>query len=331
MARRDVEMDRFRAALRAADADIERLEAQIETDEARFRAGVENLSLVLTERTEALDLIHNSLAWNLLDRYRSLLNRLAAPRSPTRRLYSAAVGGLKRRIIGKPPLPADSPAGPAEELKPLSLPRFREPEVSIIIPVHNRCRDTYGCLLSVMSNTAGVRYEVIVVDDASSDGTNALFSRCTNLRLVTNPANLGFVHSCNAGAAAARGRYLLFLNNDTHVQQGWLTALLRPMLADPSVGVVGAKLLYPDGKLQEAGAIIWRDGSGWNYGRNQEPGRPEYNYVREVDYCSGACLMVRRELFEQAGGFDARYAPAYYEDADLAFTARKLGYKVLYQ
>jgi GT2 family glycosyltransferase len=142
---------------------------------------------------------------------------------------------------------------------------------------------------------------------------------------------LGFLHSCNRAAQEARGEYLLFLNNDTQVQGGWLDHMLALFGRDDQVGLVGAKLLFPNGRLQEAGGIVWRDGSGYNYGRYDDPSKPEYNHVREVDYCSGACIMIEAPLFQQLGGFDARYAPAYYEDTDLAFRVRQAGRKVLYQ
>ena len=204
-----------------------------------------------------------------------------------------------------------------------------KPSVSIIIPVFNNWRFTYKCLQSVVKHTQG-SYEIIVVDNNSTDVTPQLLSDMQGIQVITNTSNEVFVNACNQAARQAKGDHLLLLNNDTEVTPDWLDAMLAPF-SDADTGIVGAKLLYPDGSLQEAGGIIWRDGTGCNYGHGDNPNLPQYSYRRVVDYCSGACLMIPRKLWEQIGGFDQRYAPAYYEDTDLCFNVRALGYRVIYQ
>jgi glycosyltransferase involved in cell wall biosynthesis len=151
------------------------------------------------------------------------------------------------------------------------------------------------------------------------------------VRVVENAENRGFVDACNQGAELARGRYLVFLNNDTVVLPGWLAALVETAERDVSAGAVGSLFLYPDGRIQEAGSVIWSNGETFRYGWGRSPEDRRFTFAREVDYCSGASLLLRRELFEQLGGFDQRYAPAYYEDTDLCMGVRSLGYKVVYQ
>lgn len=226
---------------------------------------------------------------------------------------------------GRPWSPPDAP------FAPFAVPSGAAPRASIVIPVYNQFAHTLACLRAIAAHPPQVACEVVVVDDGSTDETAHALAQVRGLRYFRRPGNGGFVAACNDGARQARGEYLVFLNNDTMPQPGWLDALVGTFDSHPSAGLVGAQLLYPDGRLQEAGGIVFRDGSGWNYGRNESPDDPRFSFVRDADYCSGAAIALPRVLFEHVGGFDARYAPAYYEDTDLAFAVRAAGHRVLYQ
>lgn len=205
------------------------------------------------------------------------------------------------------------------------------PLVSVIVPSYGQVPFTLRCLAALAAHPPAAAIEVLVIDDASPDPAVAELAAVRGIRLIRHDRNLGFLHSCNATAKMARGRYLLLLNNDTQMLQGALDAMVATFAAVPEAGIVGAKLLFPDGTLQEAGGIVWADGSAWNFGRGDDAGKAEYNYLRDADYVSGAALMLPRALFAALGGFDPRYAPAYCEDSDLAFRVRAAGYRVLYQ
>lgn len=213
----------------------------------------------------------------------------------------------------------------------LHFPHEENPKVSVIIPVYNQIEYTYACLVSILEHTKDVSYEVIIADDVSTDATKDLDRYAKGLVICRNQTNQGFLRNCNNAAKSARGQYLMFLNNDTQVTEGWLSSLVKLIESDDSIGMVGSKLVFPDGRLQEAGGIIWSDGSGWNYGRLDDPDKPEYNYVKDVDYISGAAILLSNNLWKQIGGFDDRFAPAYCEDSDLAFAVRDAGYRVVYQ
>ena len=195
----------------------------------------------------------------------------------------------------------------------------------------NNLHHTLGCLDSLAVNTPHHLMEVIVVDDASTDGTAETLQRVEGIEVLRLETNAGFAAAVGRGAEAARGRVVVFLNNDTEVRPGWLEALLDAIDSAPDVGAVGCKLVFGDGRLQEAGGIVWQDGTGANIGRGEDPQAPRHNVRREVDYCSAAALMVRRDLFERLGGFDPRFSPAYYEDTDLCFRLRESGFRVLYE
>jgi len=218
-----------------------------------------------------------------------------------------------------------------EEYERVTLPVWENPLVSIIIPAYNQFDYTYHCVRSILRNSGSIAYEVILADDCSTDLTKEAGQIMENIRVVTTQENIRFLRNCNHAAKDAKGSYILFLNNDTQVQPGWLEPLVRLIERDDRIGMVGSKLIYPDGLLQEAGGIVWKDASAWNYGSRRSPEDPEFNYVKEADYISGAAVMIRRSLWEEIGGFDERFAPAYYEDTDLAFEVRKRGYLVLYQ
>ncbi len=230
-----------------------------------------------------------------------------------------------------PDLASDAPLV-FEEIDELAFPETEEPLVSILIPVFEQWQITYECLGSILRYSGErVAYEVLVLDDCSKDEITRLHEKTPGVRYIRNQTNLRFLHNCNHGAEFARGKYLLLLNNDTLVHEGWLEAMVERAESDSKIGLVAAKLIGKDGLLQEAGGIIFQDASGWNYGRGQDPNHPSFNFFKDTDYGSGACILVPTKLWRQVGGFDARFAPAYYEDTDLAFAIRALGFRTVYE
>jgi len=205
-------------------------------------------------------------------------------------------------------------------------------DCSIVIPVHNNVVLTRQCLEALAKVTSGPTYEVIVVDNGSTDGTSELLqSLGGDVRVITNRENLGFAKACNQGAAAARGTHLVFLNNDTIPLEGWLSALVEEVAVHPETGIVGSRLLYTDKTIQHAGVVFDRDSlMPYHCYKGFESDHPAVSRRREFSAVTAACMLVRREVWSALGGFDESYRNGF-EDVDFCLKARDKGWKVIYQ
>jgi O-antigen biosynthesis protein len=204
-----------------------------------------------------------------------------------------------------------------------------DPLISIVLVLYNSAELTLEHLRSLQLAVVP-RCEIVIVDNASTDETHSLLSRVSGVKKIFNESNVNYLRAVNQGAAVAGGRYILLLNNDTRLQRDAIRNALSVLISDPSIGAVGGKLILLDGTLQEAGSIIWGDGSCVGYGRGQNPTDPEFEYQRDVDYCSAAFIMFPRQLFENLGGLEEEYAPSYYEETDLCMRIRAAGYRIVY-
>ncbi|MEP4731430.1 glycosyltransferase [Parvibaculum sp.] len=217
-------------------------------------------------------------------------------------------------------------------LTPVMTIDAEEPDVSIVIPVFGQIHFVLSLLESLAWHRTGSRVEIVVVDDCSPAAACAgLLERIPWIRLVRNSVNLGFLRSCNRAVELGRGKYTVLLNSDTRVITRWLDELVATFTSFPRAGLVGSKLLNGDLSLQDGGAIVFNDGRIRLCGRGGDPDNPFWSYARQADYVSGASLAIRRDVWNELRGFDETFAPAYCEDADLAFRAREAGYEVWYQ
>ena len=210
------------------------------------------------------------------------------------------------------------------------LPTAPNPEVSIIIPVHNHIETTLSLLHKLRLNTDTTKFEIIIVDDASTDSTKEILTKIRGIKVVTQTINVGYLRATNSAIKFCEGKNICLLNNDTLPESGWLDSLVRTMKSDDQVAIAGSMLLSSDGKVAEVGSQIFQNRQIWNLGRWATRGNELFNFSREVDYCSAAAILVDGLFFRSLGGFDERYVPAYYEDTDLATTAWSQGRKVVY-
>ena len=207
-----------------------------------------------------------------------------------------------------------------------------EPDATIVIPVYGQLPFVLNCLDGLAAHESRFSAEIIVLDDASpTEMQTEQLGAIPWIRYIRRETNGGFIAACKHAASQARGRHIIFLNSDTRVAESWLDELIGSFALFPQAGLVGSKLLNEDLTLQEAGGIFWRDGSAWNYGRGDDPDNPKYSFARQVDYCSGAAIAVKAEAWREMEGFDPAFAPAYCEDADIAFRLRAAGYEVWLQ
>ncbi|MBR8827141.1 MAG: tetratricopeptide repeat protein [Gomphosphaeria aponina SAG 52.96 = DSM 107014] len=211
----------------------------------------------------------------------------------------------------------------------LNFPEVKQPAVSIILVLYNRAELTLSCLASIAQNKFK-SYEVIIIDNCSTDQTRMLLERVKGAKIVFNQENRHFLLACNQASKIATGKFLLFLNNDAEILGNSIQIAVRTIKSAKEIGAVGGKIILADGTLQEAGSIIWQDGSCLGYGRGDQPNAPQYMFKRSVDYCSGAFLLTKRDLFEEMGGFDEAYQPAYYEETDYCVKLLKAGKKIIY-
>lgn len=295
-------------------------------------AAIEELREAIAERDRYIDCIRSSRSWRWTKPLRRAEPRSPAPLALARKDVLVDLAGARDALetsASREAVPVSDQA--SVQVIGVAFQEHADPVVSILVTAYGEYEATRTCLESIAECGDATPFEVLLVEDNSGEDRLDRFATVPGLRYVRNASNMGYLRSVNAAAQLARGRYLCLLNNDTRVHPGWLDAMIDSYRMLDSCGLVGSRLLYPDGRLQEAGGIVWSDASGCNVGRDGDPHAQAYRAARRVDYVSGASMMIPTHLFRELEGFDERFTPAYYEDTDLAFRVRKRGLQVYYQ
>lgn len=249
------------------------------------------------------------------------------------RSSGASLPGASKDLIGDEDIEARTNRELREFLATeeiIAFPKITCPEVSVLLVLYNQAALTLNCLRSLLRSTCQ-SFEIIIVDNASTDETDQILRRIDGARIIRNDRNVQFLAAANQAAREATAKNLLFLNNDTQLDPYAIEAAVSVLKERPDAGAVGARLIHGTGRLQEAGAVVWKTGSCCGYGRGEAPDDSAFTFRRLTDYVSGAFLLTPRHLFESLGGFDLRFAPAYCEDVDYCLSLWEQGRKVVYE
>jgi GT2 family glycosyltransferase len=334
------------AQLKASERQVRSLEAELVSQHSAHEVQMHSmLESELRERDKIVRAFQTSTSWRVTAPMRAMISRLKGTKAPV--LPSTARTGGAPSIKGAAAPVAlaggDAKAAMREGFKvrldsfltasgALRFKRDLSPDVSILLVFYNSAELSYACLASIAEvlHESSIRAEVIILDNGSTDATSSLLDRIEGATIIRSRENLHFLRGANRAAKEARGKYLLFLNNDALLLPGSLEAAFSLSESSDDIGAVGGRIILPSGTLQEAGSVVWDNGACTGYGRGAVPDAPEFMFRRDVDYCSGAFLMTPRRVFEELNAFDESYAPAYYEETDYCLRLWESGRRVVY-
>jgi GT2 family glycosyltransferase len=335
--------------------ELARVQNELEQAQRQNAEAWQRVDLLERENREirsVLESMEHSVAWKFVKRYRRVKNALLPQGTFWRRAYdrlqrrlkgSAAASASQATANNSSPSPQEAGGQPNQKGDRNWKTSVRvegapgggsEPLCSIIIPVFNRAQFTRVCLHAIVESISAKEtpYELIVVDNGSTDETahflRAWSSSHGNARLISIAENVGFANACNEGARLAQGKYIVLLNNDTLPTPGWLDHMVRLAESGTQIGIVGSKLLFPNGRIQHIGVAFDEKKNPRHIYRGFSADIAPARISREYQAVTGACLLMARELYASVGGMDDSYENSY-EETDLCFKVRARGYRVL--